>query len=75
MASIVNSTQIFYNVDVLDIDIATKLSNLQIYTPNVLSVAAVRGNLTVSQPTLITLNFTLSNRIYKGSYINVYIPS
>lgn len=65
---------VYYNNDVLDVDIATTATSLQTLTPNSCTGTAERSITTADSNTEIICNVTLTNRILAGSFIRVMVP-
>ena len=65
---------VYYNNDVLDIDIATTATTLQTLTPNVCTGTVERSITNADSNTEIVCNVTLTNRILAGSFIRVMVP-
>jgi hypothetical protein len=64
----------FYNVDVLDLEMTTNLASFSTLTPNIMTATAVRNETKVEEQSSINLNIVLPIRIFKESFINIFIP-
>jgi hypothetical protein len=65
---------LYYNSDVLDVDIVNDAAALQTLTPNIITGTAERSVTSADSNTEIVCNVTLTNRILTGDYIRIKLP-